>query len=95
VLTALGVALLVTGAVVFATTDPVRPVDFGWYAYAPLSEEQAAYSSTLRIAFDDGRVVWTGGRLVGAGLVVAGLLVLAGLTGWAVGRRAGRVQRTR
>jgi len=35
-------------------------------------------------------VLWTGTHLVGAGLLVLGLLVLAGLAGWLFGRRAGR-----
>ncbi|WP_029430462.1 hypothetical protein [Blastococcus sp. URHD0036] len=86
---ALAVALLVAGALVFATTDPAVPLDFGWSAYAPLAEETTtAYSSTLSVIFDDGSVVWSDGQLLGAGLGVGGLLLLAGLAGWGVGRRA-------
>jgi heme/copper-type cytochrome/quinol oxidase subunit 1 len=88
---ALAVALLVAGVVLFATTDPARPADFGWYAYQPLpAESSGPYSSTLTLTFDDGSVLWSDGQLLGAGLVVAGLLLLAVLAGWAVGRRAPR-----
>ncbi|RBY88285.1 hypothetical protein [Blastococcus sp. TF02A-26] len=83
----LAVALVVAGALVSAATQPAMPVDVGWYAYTPLSPQQEVYSSTLDLAFDGGTVVWSRGGLVGAALVVAGLLVLAVLTGWAVGRR--------
>lgn len=87
----LAVALLVAGVLVFATSEPVRPVDFGWYAYAPLSPRpEVAFDSTLEITFedDDGAVAWSGGQLLGAGLAGTGLLLLAVLTGWALGRRA-------
>ena len=36
---------------------------------------------------EPGSVLWTGGHLVGAPLVVAGLLVLAATAGWWLGRR--------
>jgi hypothetical protein len=83
---ALGAALLVAGTLVFAITDPPRPAAFGWSAYAPLSTEQA-YASRLSLTFDDGAVVWGGQQLVGGGIGVAGLLLLAALAGWALGRR--------
>jgi hypothetical protein len=35
-------------------------------------------------------VLWTGQHLLGAGLLVLGLLVLAGVGGWLLGRRTGR-----
>jgi heme/copper-type cytochrome/quinol oxidase subunit 1 len=88
----LGLALVVSGARVSATADPARPTAFGWYAYAPLAEETtAAYSSTLDLTFGDGgTVVWSDGQVLGAALVVGGLLLLAALAGWAVGRRVPR-----
>ena len=46
---------------------------------------------TFTVASDgDWAVMWTRGHLLGAGLVVLGLLVLVGVGGWWIGRRAGR-----
>jgi hypothetical protein len=87
----LGVALVVAGALVSVATRPAMPVDAGWYAYAPLLPEiEVAYGSTLDLSFDGGTVVWSHGGLLGAGLAVAGLLLLAGLAGWAIGHRGRR-----
>jgi hypothetical protein len=61
---------------------------FGWTSYAPLQETQSAYLSA--VTFADGTVVWTGQHLLGAGLLVLGLLLLTGVGGWLLGRRAGR-----
>jgi LPXTG-motif cell wall-anchored protein len=82
---ALGVLLVVAGAVVFAeasggldvmTYDAVHP------------EPESAYGSTLALSFDGGPLLaWTAGQAVGAALVVLGLLALAGLGGWWLGRR--------
>ena len=59
-------------------------------SYAPL-EPGSAYESRLTLSFDrPGTVLWTGGHLVGALLVVAGLLVLAATAGWWLGRRGTR-----
>ena len=82
----LGLALVVAGVVVFAATNRTPVGDFGWTAYAPLEPE--AYASDLTLTFDDTwTVLWTRGHLLGAGLVVAGLLVVAALGGWLLGRR--------
>jgi hypothetical protein len=85
----LAVALLVAGAVTFAATEPATPGDVGWSADEPLPPGRPVpYTSTLVLSFDDSTVMWSDGGLVGAGLVVGGLLLLAALAGWAVGRRA-------
>ncbi|MGX5657060.1 hypothetical protein ACWKWC_19965 [Geodermatophilus nigrescens] len=86
---ALGPALVVTGIAVFWWTSahPVPPS--GWGAYAPL-EADAAYESRSTLTVDSGWVSWSGGHLTGAGLAVAGALVLAATGGWALGRRSGR-----
>ncbi len=87
----LGLALVVAGVVVFALAGQAPVGDFGWSAYAPLEEVDAAYDSSLVLDVDDRwTVLSTGGHLFGAGLVVAGLLVLAALGGWLVGRRRER-----
>ena len=90
VVAAVGLVLVVAGLVVFVIADRAPVGDFGWYAYAPLEPGTAAYDSTLRLSFDDGwTVLWTARHLLGAGLLVAGLLVLAALGGWLLGRRGG------
>lgn len=86
----LGAALAIAGAVVFALANR-SPQDVGWSTYAPLGEDVGAYQSSLTLTFDDGSaVLWTGGHLLGAGLVGLGLLVLVGAGGWLLGRRAAR-----
>ena len=86
---ALGAVLVVVGVVVFvAANRPGAPRDFGWAAYRPL-EPQVAYRSELTLDFDDRwSVLWTGGSVIGAALVVAGLLVLGVVGGWWLGRRS-------
>jgi heme/copper-type cytochrome/quinol oxidase subunit 1 len=83
----LGAALVVAGVGVFAAANR-GPMDFGWTSYTPLQETQTAYLSA--VTFADGTVVWTAQHLLGAGLLVLGLLVLTGALAWLLGRRAGR-----
>jgi len=83
----LGAALVVAGGLVFAAGDH-GPLDFGWTSYTPLQETQSAYLSA--VTFADGTVVWTGQRVLGAALLALGLLLLTGVGGWLLGRRAGR-----
>lgn len=52
---------------------------FGWFAYAPLSEEVPYEVADL--------VVWTRTQAVGAILVVAALVLLAAVAGYVTGRR--------
>lgn len=83
----LGAGLLAAGVVLFAIANSS---DFGWTAYtasyAPL-EPAEAYDSALQLTFSDGSTLWSRQHLVGAGLVVVGLLVLTALGGWLAGRR--------
>jgi hypothetical protein len=86
-LAVLAVGLVVVGVLVFVAAD--EPT---WTAYSggyqPLETEEA-YSSELRLSFDNGwAVIWTGSRLLGAVLAGAGLLVGAAVAGWAAGRRS-------
>jgi heme/copper-type cytochrome/quinol oxidase subunit 1 len=83
----IGAALAVAGVLVFAVANR-GPADFGWSSYAPLQETQSAYVSA--VTFSEGSVLWTGQHLLGAGLLVVGLLVLTGALAWLLGRRAGR-----
>jgi hypothetical protein len=86
---ALGLALVVAGVVVFAVTNR-SPADFGWTSYAPLEPGVGgAHRSELTLAHGDRwTVLWTGGHLTGALLVVLGLLTLAAVGGWLLGRRS-------
>jgi hypothetical protein len=80
----LGIVLVVGGVGLFAVGN--QPADFGWTAYQPLPD---AYNSQLQLTFDDGpAVLWTRTSAVGAGIALFGLLVLAALAGWVVGRRS-------
>lgn len=67
--------LLVAGLVVFWTGRGTA--SFGWFAYAPLSEE--VFSSSV--------VMWSRRQALGAALVVLGLLIGAGAGGYGLGRR--------
>jgi hypothetical protein len=94
VVATVGVALAGAGILVFAAANRsmLGGGDFGWSAYAPLEPgDPAPYVSG--VTFGDGRaVIWTTGHLVGVGLLVLGLLTLAGLGGWLLGLRRGRSQ---
>jgi hypothetical protein len=85
----LGLVSVVAGVLVFAWANR-SPADFGWTAYAPLEPVPGGpYRSDLTLTFHDGwTVLWTAGHLVGAVLVVLGLLVLAAVGGWLLGRRS-------
>ena len=87
-----GAVLAVAGVLVFAAANR-GPQDFGWSSYAPLQE--AATDYTNAVIFSDGAVLWTREHLLGAGLLVLGLLVLTGAGGWLLGRGAGRRARRR
>ena len=78
-LPALGALLLVIGVVV-ALTAP-RETSFGWFSYAPLSNEVFTPDGTLLL-----RREW----LASAALIALGLLVLAFWAGTRVGSRQAR-----
>ena len=86
---ALGVLLVVGGIVIFALANAAG---FGWTtytaSYAPL--EADVDGPDWYLSFADGAVLWSWQHALGAGCVVAGLLVLVGLGGWLLGRRTGR-----
>jgi heme/copper-type cytochrome/quinol oxidase subunit 1 len=69
---AVGSALSIVGVVVLAV-DSARPVSFGWFAYAPLSD------TTFRA---EGLHLFSTASLVGAGVLVIGLLVLSAWLGY-------------
>jgi hypothetical protein len=81
---ALGAVLVVAGVGLFALANSA---DVGWTSYVPLDP---AASATGPLVFADGTVWWTRQHALGAGLAVLGLLVLAGLGGWFLGRRSAR-----
>ncbi|WP_299957821.1 hypothetical protein [uncultured Modestobacter sp.] len=89
---ALGAVLCALGVALFRRANrPGPPTDGGWASYTPLPADTAAFQSSLTLSFDDRwSVLWTAGHVAGAALVVAGLLLLAGLSGWALGRRRAR-----
>jgi hypothetical protein len=85
---ALGALLCAAGAVVFAQAQATAP-DAGSFAYAPAGVD-ITYDSDLLASLDDPwPLLWTGGHLLGVGLLVVGLLVLGGWAGRLLGRRWG------
>ena len=82
-----GAVLVEAGIAVFATAGH-GPADFGWSAYAPLEPIQGPAATYTFV--DSATVLWTGQHLLGAGLLVLGLLALVGVGGWLLGRRSGR-----
>ncbi len=84
----LGGTLIAAGVTVFWMTNRARGGvgDFGWSAYAPL--ERGADPGAL-FGGDGWAVLWTAGHLAGAALGILGLLILAALAGWRIGRRPG------
>ncbi|NEK58388.1 hypothetical protein GCU56_10945 [Geodermatophilus sabuli] len=90
VVAGLGGLLAVAGVVVFWLANTATWTVYGG-SYAPLVPEgsPAAYQSRLVLGVD-GSVLWTWRHAAGAGLLVLGLLLLAAVGGWALGRRSGR-----
>jgi hypothetical protein len=80
----LAVVLAAAGVAVFWATNLAPVGGVGWSAYAPL-EPGGPFPPAA-----DWLVLWTGGHLLGAGLLVLGLLVLAAVGGWLLGRRSPR-----
>ncbi len=79
---------MLVGAVVFAAASGGPDVVTYDGSYALLDEVDSAYESSLTLSLDGGPLLaWTAGRALGAALVVLGLLVLAALGGWSLGRR--------
>ncbi|GAB3344385.1 hypothetical protein [Modestobacter lapidis] len=79
----LGVVLAAAGVGVFWVTNLAPGGGAGWSAYAPLEPGDPAPPGA------GWRVLWTRGHLVGAALLVLGLLLLAAVGGWLLGRRSG------
>jgi hypothetical protein len=84
----LGVVLAAAGVAVFWATNLSGGGAGGgggrWAAYAPLEPGDPPPPGA------GWQVSWTGGHLLGAALLVAGLLVLAAVAGWLLGRRSAR-----
>jgi hypothetical protein len=82
--------LVAAGVTVFWFADRAGgPAGTGYTgSYEPLPPAGSeAYRSVLFLSYDEWTVLWTSTHLVGAGLLMGGLLVLAGLVGWLIGRR--------
>ncbi|AOT02437.1 hypothetical protein [Arthrobacter sp. U41] len=74
----LAAALLAAGTV--CLLQPVRQEDFGWFAYAPLSQQ---------VFTGQGLVIMDAGKWAGVALVGLGLLTLAFWSGYRAGRHPG------
>jgi heme/copper-type cytochrome/quinol oxidase subunit 1 len=74
VVSVLALSLLVAGWVLWSTAGPAS---FGWFAYAPLAGEVSS----------PGFAFLTPQMQVALGLAVGGLVLLAGLVGFWLGRR--------
>ena len=83
----LGIALALSGLALVLTSD-AEPVTVYTGSYSPLDAETLdEYRSVLELTYD-GTVSWTVAQLVGAGLLVVGLLLLSAVGGWVAGRRS-------
>lgn len=71
------VVLVVVGGAVLL----FAPASIGWFAYSPLS-------STTPFEFTGGVYPITAERAGGVAAVAAGLLLIAGVAGWVLGRRS-------
>jgi hypothetical protein len=82
---AVGLLVVLSGVATFWWTNTHPSV-----SYAGSYEPSPAYGSTLTLQLDDPpfTVSWDTGHLVGLALLVTGLLVLAGVAGFALGRRS-------
>ena len=89
VVAGLGAVLVLVGLAV-ALTSGRDPVTTYTGSYSPLEADDVdAYQSVLTLTYD-ATIRWTVGQLVGAGLLVAGLLLLTAVGGWVAGRRTAR-----
>ncbi|WP_323096236.1 hypothetical protein [Intrasporangium sp. YIM S08009] len=77
VVAAIALALLVAAAVVWAQSGPAV---YGWFAYAPLSDDAMVPDVSML----------TPRMQVALGLAAGGLVLLAGLAGFWIGRRVSR-----
>jgi hypothetical protein len=90
IVAALAVVLVLTGIAVFAAANS-GPADAGRTGYAPLEPgTPGPFDTTTYVSAPDRAVLWTAGHVLGAGIVVVGVLLLAAVGGWLLGRRAGR-----
>ena len=86
-----GLVLLVGGVVLFLSTPP--QTDFGWFAYAPQHPRMTDYvtrcaAPCVGLSFGQGdEWLISTGQVVGATLALLGLILLAGGTGFTLGRR--------
>lgn len=84
VVLAAAVVLVVVGAAVLLFS----PASFGWVGYSPLP-------STMSFEFTGGVYPLTTQRAGGLAAFGAGLLLIAGVAGWVIGRRSGVRDRAR
>ena len=90
-----GFGLVLAGVIAFdLANQPSHDVGPSSALLEPVAD--GAYQSVLTFTSSDGwAVLWTRGHLLGAGLVVLGLLLLVGVGGWLLGVRSGRPERAR
>lgn len=77
-----GVVMVAAGVVLFLVSGS-DDIEFGWFAYTPLEE-----GSGVEFDFSGSGVLWSYERLLGLGIGVLGLLVLAVAVGYRWGRRS-------
>lgn len=78
--------VLMVGGVIVALVSRAGPSDFGWFAYAPLSDDPQPHPSS------SGLVMLSTWQLCGAALAAVGVLILGMGAGFRLGRR-GAVRR--
>lgn len=79
--------VLVCGGVVVMVTARAGPDDFGWFAYAPPSDDPDWHMGWSDPASSGSALIVSRRQLAGSVAVALGLVVVAGGVGFQVGRR--------
>jgi hypothetical protein len=81
--------VLVCGGVAVALSAQAGPEDFGWFAYAPPSDDPDWHLGWSDPITNGSALVVSQWQMMGAAVAALGLMVVAGGAGFRLGRRRG------